>query len=169
MFIVHTSLLPLHSIFPLMRESLGILMQRTPSSLDYILPNSLQKVPYSNYMWYTVQYVAMANTVAMSRVSSHNHCMCVPHMGLWSPETKLGRNGKLMKRFQTEVVKMFQVIASVVSGLMSPPPSLPGVWAGGCGAATWRPLLDPVHRELPRVSPTGRDGWNRHEEDAGQC
>lgn len=27
-----------------------------------------------------------------------------------------------MKRFQTEVVKVFQVIASVVSGLTSPPP-----------------------------------------------
>ena len=38
-------LCPPHSVFPLMRESLGVLMQRTPVSLDYILPASLQKVP----------------------------------------------------------------------------------------------------------------------------
>ena len=36
---------PPRSVFPLMRESLGVLMQRTPVSLDHILPASLQKVP----------------------------------------------------------------------------------------------------------------------------
>ena len=33
-----------HSIIPLMRDSVGVLMQRTPASLDYTLPNALQKV-----------------------------------------------------------------------------------------------------------------------------
>lgn len=32
------------SVFPLMRESLGVLMQRAPVSLDYTLPAGLQKV-----------------------------------------------------------------------------------------------------------------------------
>ena len=33
-----------HSVYPLMRESLGVLMQRTPVSLDHTLQACLQKV-----------------------------------------------------------------------------------------------------------------------------
>ena len=32
------------SVLPLLRESIGILMQRTPSSLDHVLPTCYQRV-----------------------------------------------------------------------------------------------------------------------------
>lgn len=38
------SVLIMMSVYPLMRESLGVLMQRTPVSLDHTLQASLQKV-----------------------------------------------------------------------------------------------------------------------------
>lgn len=48
-------MLSIYSVLPLLRDSVGILMQRTPRELDHVLPGCYQRVrnlSYDNYRKY---------------------------------------------------------------------------------------------------------------------
>lgn len=56
-------MLSIYSVLPLLRDSVGILMQRTPRELDQVLPGCYQRVrnlSYDNYRKY-IEEVTVAN------------------------------------------------------------------------------------------------------------
>ena len=136
-----------------MRESLGILMQRSPSSLDYTLPTSLQRVcvccQFAMLMPYCFQVCLFLPILRQSDMYMYIRASLVP-TSYWGSSTG------------------YQIIFVLSEFKLSLCTSA-GIWTRGCGSNTRLPLLDSVYRQPSRHAATGCDGWDRLEENYSCC